>query len=96
MTHSIVRDFNIKLLIANVAMSFVFLLFTYITTPQEFFKTLIEHSVLAIGIQVAAYFLLKKYVVAPIHLISPLDNAGFNKFATSILLLPAAPAPTII
>jgi methyl-accepting chemotaxis protein len=67
MTHSIVRDFNIKLLIANVAMSFVFLLFTYITTPQEFFKTLIEHSVLAIGIQVAAYFLLKKYVVAPIH-----------------------------
>jgi len=67
MTHSIVRDFNIKLLIANLAMSFIFLLFTYLNTPEEFLKTLIEHSVLAIGIQIAAYFLLKKYVISPIH-----------------------------
>ena len=67
MTHSIVKDFNIKLLIANVAMSLIFLTFTYISTPEEFLKTLIEHSVLAIGIQIAAYFLLKKYVISPIN-----------------------------
>ena len=67
MTHSIVKDFNIKLLVANVAMSFIFLVFTYLTNYDEFFKTLIEHSILAIGIRVAAYFLLKKYVITPIN-----------------------------
>jgi len=65
--HSIVKDFNIKLLIANVAMSFVFLIYTYLTDYESFFQTLIEHSILAIGIQVVAYILLKKYVVSPIN-----------------------------
>jgi len=64
---SIVKDFNIKLLVANLAMSFVFLLYTYFTDYEVFFKTLIEHSILAIGIQIAAYFLLQKYVVTPIN-----------------------------
>ena len=64
---SIVRDFNVKLLIANVAMSFLFLTFTYIANYDEFFKTLVEHTILAIGIQVAAYLLLKKYVITPIN-----------------------------
>jgi methyl-accepting chemotaxis protein len=67
MTHSIVKDFNIKLLVANVAMSFIFLSYTYFTDYTVFFKTLIEHSILAIGIQLAAYFLLKKYVISPIN-----------------------------
>jgi len=64
---SIVRDFNVKLLIANVAMSFLFLTYTYIANYDEFFKTLVEHTILAIGIQVAAYLLLKKYVITPIN-----------------------------
>ena len=67
MTHSIVKDFNIKLLIANLAMSFMFLTFTFFTNYEAFWQTLVEHSVLAIGIQLAAYFLLKKYVIAPIN-----------------------------
>jgi len=65
--NSIVKDFNIKLLIANVAMSFVFLTYTYFTDYNVFFKTLIEHSILAIGIQIVAYLLLKKYVISPIN-----------------------------
>jgi methyl-accepting chemotaxis protein len=67
MKKSIVKDFNIKLLIANIAMSFVFLTYTYFTDYDVFFKTLIEHSILAIGIQIAAYFLLKRYVIGPIN-----------------------------
>ena len=39
---SIVKDFNIKLLIANVAMSFIFLVYTYTTDYANFWKTLIE------------------------------------------------------
>ena len=66
MTHSIVKDFNIKLLVANIAMSFIFLTYTYFTDYESFFKTLMEHSILAIGIQLAAYMLLKKYVIHPI------------------------------
>jgi len=65
--NSIVKDFNIKLLIANLAMSFIFLTYTYFTNYEVFFKTLLEHSILAIGIQIAAYFLLKKYVITPIN-----------------------------
>ena len=65
--HSIVKDFNIKLLIANIAMSFIFLTYTYFSDYANFYKTLIEHSLLAIGIQVAAYLLLKKYVISPIN-----------------------------
>jgi len=65
--NSIVKDFNIKLLLANVAMSFIFLTYTYIVDYEIFFKTLIEHTILAIGIQVAAYLLLKKYVINPIN-----------------------------
>ena len=64
---SIVKDFNIKLLIANLAMSFIFLIYTYFTDYEVFFKTLLEHSILAVGIQIAAYFLLQKYVVSPIN-----------------------------
>jgi len=65
--NSIVKDFNIKLLIANVAMSFIFLTYTYFTDYEVFFKTLIEHSILAVGIQIVAYLLLKKYVISPIN-----------------------------
>jgi len=65
--NSIVKDFNIKLLVANVAMSFIFLTYTYFTDYASFFKTLLEHSILAVGIQIAAYFLLKKYVISPIN-----------------------------
>ena len=65
--NSIVKDFNIKLLVANLAMSFVFLTYTYFTDYANFFKTLLEHSILAIGIQAAAYLLLKKYVITPIN-----------------------------
>jgi methyl-accepting chemotaxis protein len=65
--NSIVKDFNIKLLIANLAMSFIFLTYTYFTDYEVFFKTLLEHSILAVGIQIAAYFLLKKYVISPIN-----------------------------
>jgi len=65
--NSIVKDFNIKLLIANLAMSFVFLTYTYFTDYDVFFKTLLEHSILAVGIQLVAYFLLKKYVITPIN-----------------------------
>ena len=64
---SIVRDFNIKLLLANVAMSFIFLTYTYFNDYEAFWKTLVEHSILAIGIQIAAYLLLKKYVITPIN-----------------------------
>ncbi len=65
--NSIVKDFNIKLLLANVAMSFIFLTYTYFTDYEVFFKTLVEHSILAIGIQIVAYLLLKKYVITPIN-----------------------------
>jgi len=65
--NSIVKDFNIKLFIVNVTMSFIFLIYTYFTDYEVFFKTIIEHSILAIGIQIAAYLLLKKYVVSPIN-----------------------------
>ena len=65
--NSIVKDFNIKLLVANVAMSFIFLTYTYFTDYEVFFKTLVEHSILAIGIQIVAYLLLKKYVITPIN-----------------------------
>jgi methyl-accepting chemotaxis protein len=65
--HSIVKDFNIKLLIANVAMSFIFLTYTYFVDYENFYKTLIEHSILAVGIQIVAYLLLKRYVITPIN-----------------------------
>jgi len=65
--NSIVRDFNIKLLLANVAMSCIFLIYTYFTDYNVFWKTLVEHTILAVGIQIAAYLLLKKYVVNSIN-----------------------------
>ena len=65
--HSIVKDFNIKLLIANIAMSFIFLTYTYFVDYENFYKTLIEHSILAVGIQIVAYLLLKRYVITPIN-----------------------------
>ena len=65
--HSIVKDFNIKLFLANVAMSFIFLVYTYFVDYEAFWKTLVEHSILAIGIQIVAYLLLKKYVISPIN-----------------------------
>ena len=64
---SIVKDFNIKLLLANVAMSFIFLTYTYFNDYEAFWKTLVEHSILALGIQIVAYLLLKKYVISPIN-----------------------------
>jgi len=67
MDNKIVKDFNIRLLIANVAMSVLFLIFTFITNREHFFETLIEHTILAMGIQVAAYFLLKRFVTEPIN-----------------------------
>ena len=65
--HSIVKDFNIKLLLINIATSAVLLIYTYIRTPQAFFDTAIEHLIVAAVIQIAAYYLLKFYVIVPIN-----------------------------
>jgi len=65
--HSIVKDFNLKLLIVNLITSFLLLVYTYFTSPDEFLKTAFEHLIIAVVIQIAAYYLLKYYVVAPIN-----------------------------
>jgi methyl-accepting chemotaxis protein len=67
MKNKIVKDFNIRLLMANLAMSIAFLLFTFVTNKEQFVETLIEHTILAMGIQIAAYFLLKRFVTDPIN-----------------------------
>jgi len=65
--HSIVKDFNLKLLGINALTSFILLLYTYLTTPEEFVSTAAEHLIIAIVIQIAAYYLLKYYVIDPIQ-----------------------------
>jgi len=65
--HSIVKDFNLKLLAINIATSVVLLIYTYIKAPDAFLSTAIEHIIVAIVIQAGAYYLLKKYVIEPIQ-----------------------------
>jgi methyl-accepting chemotaxis protein len=65
--HSIIKDFNLKLLGINLLTSFILLLYTYFTSPGEFVSTACEHLIIAIVIQVAAYYLLKYYVTNPIQ-----------------------------
>ena len=64
--HSIVKDFNIKLLGINILTSAILLIYTYVTTPNAFWDTALEHLIVATVIQVAAYYLLKFYVIDPI------------------------------
>ncbi|GAX87054.1 conserved hypothetical protein [Lebetimonas natsushimae] len=63
---SIIKDFNIKLLIINLLTSALLLIYTYLTDYNHFFETALEHLIIAIVIQIAAYFLLEIYVVKPI------------------------------
>jgi len=65
--HSIVKDFNLKLLGINLITSLILLLYTYFTAPNEFFSTAIEHLIIAVVIQISAYYLLKYYVLTPIQ-----------------------------
>ncbi|AZV46144.1 hypothetical protein C3L23_02325 [Nautilia sp. PV-1] len=65
--HSIVKDFNLKLLGINLLTSFILLLYTYFEYPGDFISTAFEHLIIAIVIQVAAYYLLKYYVINPIQ-----------------------------
>jgi methyl-accepting chemotaxis protein len=65
--HSIIKDFNVKLLAINILTSFFLLLYTYFTTPEEFLSTALEHLIIAVVIQFSAYYLLKYYVIAPIQ-----------------------------
>jgi len=65
--HSIVKDFNLKLLGINLVTSFLLLLYTYFTSPEEFLNTALEHLIIAIVIQLSAYYLLKHYVIKPIQ-----------------------------
>jgi methyl-accepting chemotaxis protein len=65
--HSIVKDFNLKLLGINVITSFLLLIYTYLTSPEEFLSTAAEHLIIAIVIQIGAYYLLKYYVITPIQ-----------------------------
>ncbi len=65
--NSIIKDFNIKLLIVNIATSLIFLIYTYIVDRSSFMTTAFEHIILATVIQIAAYYLLKYYVVKPIN-----------------------------
>jgi methyl-accepting chemotaxis protein len=64
--HSIVKDFNIKLLIVNIITSAILLIYTYFTSPETFLETAFEHLIIAVVIQIAAYYLLKYYVINPI------------------------------
>ncbi len=65
--HSIIKDFNVKLLAINILTSFILLLYTYFSTPEEFLSTAFEHLIVAIVIQFSAYYLLKYYVISPIQ-----------------------------
>ena len=65
--HSIVKDFNLKLLGINLITSFLLLIYTYVTSPNEFASTAIEHLIIAVVIQIGAYYLLKYYVITPIQ-----------------------------
>lgn len=65
--HSIVKDFNLKLLGINLLTSFILLLYTYYVAPDEFLSTAFEHLIIAVVIQLTAYYLLKYYVIVPIQ-----------------------------
>jgi methyl-accepting chemotaxis protein len=65
--HSIIKDFNIKLLIINITTSALLLIYTYLTNYNHFWETAAEHVIVAVVIQIAAYYLLKIYVVKPIY-----------------------------
>jgi len=65
--HSIIKDFNLKLLGVNIITSAVLLLYTYFTDSEAFLETAIEHIIVAVVIQIAAYYLLKIYVIKPIQ-----------------------------
>ena len=62
--HSIFFEFNLKLLYVNIATTIIFI---YINKDQDILQMLAEHSLVAILIQVAAFFLLKKYILTPIN-----------------------------
>jgi len=62
--HSIFFEFNLKLLYVNIATTIIFL---YINKDQDILQMLAEHSLVAILIQVAAFLLLKKYILTPIN-----------------------------
>jgi methyl-accepting chemotaxis protein len=64
--NSIIKDFNIKLLIINVLTSAVLLIYTFITNKASFLETAAEHLIIAVVIQIAAYYLLEYYVIKPI------------------------------
>ena len=65
--HSIVKDFNLKLLFINILTSAVLLIYTYFSAPDQFLSTAAEHIIIAVVIQIAAYYLLKFYVINPIN-----------------------------
>jgi methyl-accepting chemotaxis protein len=64
--HSIIKDFNLKLLIINILTSSILLAYTYFTDYSHFLETAAEHLIIAIVIQIAAYYLLEIYVIKPI------------------------------
>ncbi|WP_024789793.1 methyl-accepting chemotaxis protein [Lebetimonas sp. JH292] len=65
--HSIIKDFNIKLLIINILTSAVLLIYTYMVDYAHFWETAGEHLIIAVVIQIAAYYLLEIYVVKPVR-----------------------------
>jgi len=64
LSDSIFFQYNLKLLYVNI---FTTILFLFINRDGDILVMLIEHAVVAILIQVAAYFLLKRYVLNPIN-----------------------------
>ncbi|SFP04447.1 methyl-accepting chemotaxis protein [Hydrogenimonas thermophila] len=62
--HSIFFEFNLKLLYVNIATTIIFV---YINKDQDIIQLLAEHSIVAILIQVAAFLLLKKYILTPLN-----------------------------
>jgi len=65
--HSIIKDFNLKLLFVNIITSLLLLSYTYYVDKDHFFTTALEHLIIAVVIQIAAYYLLKHYVINPIN-----------------------------
>ena len=62
--HSIFFEFNLKLLYVNIATTMMFI---YINKDQDIVQLLAEHSFVAILIQLAAFLLLKKYILTPLN-----------------------------
>ena len=61
--NSIFFEFNLKLLYVNL---FTTIIFVYINKDQDIVQLLAEHSFVAILIQLAAFLLLKKYILIPL------------------------------